>query len=146
MWFALLWHRLNVISKSSYAQWKDSQIHLLARTCTSMITENFTWSSFMISVKQRVVSTEDYHWTAQFDPPSKRTPEMFWLKVVSKITDDSITSVEIIVRVDWTIVFYPSTRTDSSHPLPSKCRYLQALVSFKIIFISSLSLSIEVLH
>ena len=37
----------------------------------------------MISVKQWEVWTQEYHWTATFDPPSKSTPETMWLKVVS---------------------------------------------------------------
>ena len=34
------------------------------------------------------------------------------------VTDVSITAAEIITRVDWTIVVYPSIRTDPPPPAP----------------------------
>ena len=45
--------------------------------------KNFANPLFMVSVKQWVVYTQEYHWTAWFDLPSKSTPITMWLKVVS---------------------------------------------------------------
>ena len=61
------------------------------------------------------------------------------------VNDVSITAVEIITRVNWTIVVHPSIRTDSPTP-PSWCQQLWASVSFRIILISSLSILIEELQ
>ena len=52
------------------------------------------------------------------------------------VTDVSITAAEIITRVDWTIVFYPSIRTASPTrpptPPPSLLQQLWASVRFQI--------------
>ena len=62
------------------------------------------------------------------------------------VTNVSITSAEIISRVDSTIVVYPSVRTDSSPPLRGKFKQLWALVSFPIILVSPISIPIEELQ
>ena len=61
------------------------------------------------------------------------------------VTNVSITAAEIITRVNWTIVVYPSIRYRYPRP-PSWCQQLWASVSFQIILISYLSILIEELQ
>ena len=65
------------------------------------------------------------------------------------VTDVSITSAEVIIRVIHQLMFIqvPSIRrTDSSPPPRGKFKQLWVLVSFPIILVSPLSIPIEELH
>ena len=69
-----------MLQASHSAKWKDSQIDLLKHIYNVQPRQ---YPLFMVSVKQWVVYTQEYHWTAWFDLPSKSTPITMWLKVVS---------------------------------------------------------------
>ena len=68
LWSALLWHRLNAISKS-FCTVKGFTNRFIARTL--WISHN---PLFTISVKQWVVWTQECDWTAWFNLSSKSAP------------------------------------------------------------------------